>query len=497
MMQPGAETTRDTIHAVRNCLAFCTNNIIIVSLLNKVSKKLKTFQIRFNRGTLAEISDSVGTNIQKPSRKAQEIINRVGATVGAYRKAVEELLSNKYAHLRQLTPRYLSNPGKVLVLCCTDGVIIRFEQKVDEKKMLYGWLPETISEAAAKISENVIHCYSDRNFTSTISTDGVEVRLFTTNGVSKEQNDIYSFRIGFDVVVEQPKELPKPPHKPYCLLSVKNSFEIQIHGVLVGKDQAIDEGQRILTRSKVSLPVGWECIEIFPFFKLEEWKPEYASVWAERDLLAAIVTNQFRESHYQSLDPKAAARQALAKILKDYKTLLDSNPDREEVLQCFLRDNPSLLCPTFTKMWPKLSLGSYTTDFVFQEAAGDYLLVELERPDHRLFIKNGDASSKLNHAKGQILDWKRYIEDNLSTVKNELGLAGISTNPNSLIVIGRSHSLFPENIRKLVSIENQCPKVKIMTYDDVYENSKAVIENLLGPLWDVGGNTQIYYLSNK
>lgn len=33
-----------------------------------------------------------------------------------------------------------------------------------------------------------------------------------------------------------------------------------------------------------------------------------------------------------------------------------------------------------------------------------------------------------------------------------------------------------------------------MTYDDIYKNSKAVIENLLGPLDEVGGNTIIYYL---
>lgn len=462
-----------------------------------MSKELKKAQISFNRGKLSEINNSVVADTQKPSQKEQKIVNRVGATVKAYLTAVEELLSNKYAHLRKLTPTYLSNPGRILVLCCPDGVIIRFEQKIDKQEILCGWLLDTISRATAKISENVIHCHSDRNFTSTISTNGVEFKLFTTDGVSRQQNDICSFRIGYDVVIEQPKELPKSPEKPYCLLSAKNSLEIQMHGVLTGKDETIDEGQRFFTRSKISLPVGWECIEIYPFFELERWKPEYAFVWAEKDLLAAVVTNQFKESQYQSLDPKAAARQSLAKILKDYKALLDSNPDREEVLQCFLRDNPSLLCPTFTKKWPKLSLGAHDTDFVFREAAGDYLLVELERPDRRLFIKNGDISSQLKHAKGQILDWKRYIEDNLSTVQNELGLIGISTNPNSLVVIGRSRSLSLQNKRKLVSIENQCPKVKIRTYDDVYENSKAVIENLLGPLWDVGGNTQIYYLPNK
>ncbi len=91
-----------------------------------MSKELKKFQISFNRGKLSEINNSVVADTQKPSQEEQKIVNRIGATVKAYLKAVEELLSNKYAHLRQLTPIYLSNPGKVLVLCCQDGLIIRF-----------------------------------------------------------------------------------------------------------------------------------------------------------------------------------------------------------------------------------------------------------------------------------------------------------------------------------------------------------------------------------
>ncbi|MGH7807495.1 MAG: Shedu anti-phage system protein SduA domain-containing protein, partial [Thermodesulfobacteriota bacterium] len=111
-----------------------------------------------------------------------------------------------------------------------------------------------------------------------------------------------------------------------------------------------------------------------------------------------------------------------------------------------------------------------------------------------LFLKGGGPSRILNHARDQITDWKRYLEDNLPTVQRELGLTGISTNPRSLLVIGRSPSLSPENRRKLLTLENENPKLKIMTYDDVYENTKAVVENLMGPIWDVGGNTQIHYL---
>jgi hypothetical protein len=212
--------------------------------------------------------------------------------------------------------------------------------------------------------------------------------------------------------------------------------------------------------------------------------------------LAAVATQQFQESYFQSLDPQASARKEYAALLKKFKTLLDSEPDREEALQSFLRDNPVLLCPTKTKMWPKLRLGSKITDFVFCDATLDYLLVELEKSTHALFRNDGHPRDELNVARGQITDWKRYLEDNLRTVQDELGLSGISANPRSLVVIGRSSTLSPENRRKLRAMENEQPKLRIMTYDDVYDNAKAVIENLRGPIWDTGGETQIYYLKN-
>ncbi len=103
------------------------------------------------------------------------------------------------------------------------------------------------------------------------------------------------------------------------------------------------------------------------------------------------------------------------------------------------------------------------------------------------------ASSELNHARGQIADWKRYLEDNLPAVQRELGLTGISSNPKSLVVIGRSASLTPENRRKLVTMENESPKLKVVTYDN--DNAKALIENLLGPIiLGAVGNTEVYVL---
>ncbi len=64
-------------------------------------KELKKVQISFNRGKPSEINKGVVVNIPKPSQKEGEIVKRVGTTVKVYLKAIEELLSNKYAHLRQ------------------------------------------------------------------------------------------------------------------------------------------------------------------------------------------------------------------------------------------------------------------------------------------------------------------------------------------------------------------------------------------------------------
>jgi hypothetical protein len=88
-------------------------------------------------------------------------------------------------------------------------------------------------------------------------------------------------------------------------------------------------------------------------------------------------------------------------------------------------------------------------------------------------------------------------QPNVKTVRDELGLAGISTAPNSLIVIGRSHMLTEETRRALVTTNNTSPKIRILTYDDVYDRAKAVIENLLGPIWDQPGGTKVYYVKDR
>lgn len=460
-------------------------------------KEIKPVKLMLSPGVPIKFLESNVENTFQLTATQKTIVHQVANTIIAYLRAVDELLKGKYSNLKEIAPLHLSSPGNILIVFCDDGVIIRYEKKQDDTKILVAWSLRKLSQLAPQISENVVFCHNDENFVSSIATSGVLVKFFASDPKTGLTQDIVTSRIGFDVILSQPPKDSVSPIKPYRLLSVRNSFEFHMHGELIPDNSSLGYGKHVLSRMILNLPVGWDCIEIFPFLNLDCWKPELASFWAENDLLASLLSQQLRERQFHELDPHVAARKKFRELFKTYKDLLDSNPEREEILQSFLKENPELLCPTYKKVWPKLPIGAKKTDFVFQEASGDYLLVEIERSTKRLFRDDGDTSGELNHARNQISDWKRYLEDNLSTVQHELRLTGISTNPKSLIVIGRSNSLTSENKRKLVTLENESPKTKIMTYDDILENAKAVVENILGTIWETYGNTEIFYLPEK
>ncbi len=424
----------------------------------------------------------------------------VGSTIRPYIEAARKLLNGKYSGILEQAPLHLRQPSMIVVFCCKDGVIIRYDCQadVDRPRVGIAYTEETLTEFAFKVSESVIHCFSTEADIPSVPANGPEITFTSTSATTGETKKLVSFKVNYNIVIKEPTgDLLPPPSKPYCLFSVRNEIEIMTEMELVSDGGSLGTGDRFLSRTPLRLPVGWQCIEIYPITDVSFWDSEFAYMWAENDILASVVAANQREANFTTLDPNAAVRKQLSDLLDKYKSLLDSKPQKEEILQEFLKQHPELLCPAKINMWPKLDIGPYETDFVFKEASGDYLLIELEKSIDPLFIQSGDRSSELKHAQDQITNWKRYIADNLSTVRRELKLTNISSNPRSLIVIGRSEGLSGENRQHLQTLENDSPKNKIMTYDDLYENTKAIIENLFGRLWIGEGNTQIYALSGK
>lgn len=216
-------------------------------------------------------------------------------------------------------------------------------------------------------------------------------------------------------------------------------------------------------------------------------------MWAEIDLLATIVQKNLTTSTLSGLDSRAEIRKCYAALLDEFDALLVGP---EEPVHQFLKQHPELLCPTNDRYWSKLPLGDRVSDFVFREPYNDYQLVEIEAPIRKLFRKNGQQREELTHAINQIMDWIQYIANNKQRVEEEFGLIGISTNPRSLVVIGRSSSLTEENRRKLATLQAQQNKLRILTYDDVIAAARANLERLLGPLTRKGENAELYFFKD-
>lgn len=464
-----------------------------------VPSKRKKGGVKFEGSSPMSFTESDETFDSSLTPQQEEMSRAVGTSIRDYLRSTEQLAKEKYQRHIEAIPAYLAQPGNVLIAICLDGIVIRYEIKGEERRQLnLMFIPESIAQAATLLSQRLVFIETPNTTHTVDETFGVEFKLGIHSPIEGASKELMSTRIWFHVAAsEDLLENLKTIARPYRLLSVRNQLIFEVHGEVLPDPVTNTVGQPFISKSSIRFDAGWDCIEVFPSLDIAPWKSETAPLWADNDLLAAILIAQTEKASVSSLDPRASTRRQYAALLAEFKELLDSNPEREQILQAFLQKNSLLLCPNQTAMWPKLAFGATITDFVFRDANQDYLLVELERSTLSLFRQDGHQTAELTHALGQITDWKRYIEDNLQTVQRELKLNGITSNPQGLVVIGRSDTLLPENRRKLQAMRSDSPKLRVMTYDDIYDNAKAILENLLGPLWDSGGTTEIIYPSTK
>ena len=172
-----------------------------------------------------------------------------------------------------------------------------------------------------------------------------------------------------------------------------------MHGVLSPANtpaRAISTGSdHFLAHGLMSLPVGWQAIEIYPRLGEEYWRPEYAAAWAQLDLLNAIAQHNLVENALHRLDGRRAAREQATRLLAEFEALL-AGP--EEPCHQFLKTHPDLLCTTYDAAWSKVpfgkGVGKRVSDFVFREPCNNYLLVEIEAPHRELNFARTDTSAK-------------------------------------------------------------------------------------------------------
>ena len=423
----------------------------------------------------------------------------IAAYIKAYRLEARNLLSGRFAGLRDFAPPHLREVCNAFVLRCTDGMVIRYDRSEDSKAVVrLAVVDEPLIQVVRRLSDGFVHVVADPA-TFVAGQDGPAISLNIGNPTGHVREIVRLFPT---IVVSAtfPSEFvaPPPPARPLCLAAVQPILDLDVEGVLLPadatRDSEVADSEHFIAHTPMRLPVGWEAIEVYPPQDAAYWDASRAAIWAELDILAAAAQANLKTQAYSALDGRGETRKQYANLLAEFESLL-AGP--EEPVHQFIKKHPELLCPTAERTWSKMPFGDHISDFVFREATNDYLLVEIEAPLRELFRKDGQQRQEVTHAIKQTSDWVQFIEENKSTVESALGLSGISTNPRRLVVIGRSAGLTDENRRELVSIQNTQPKLRILTYDEVLAAARTNLERILGPLSLVGQNTQLYFFKPK
>ncbi|MET7876564.1 Shedu anti-phage system protein SduA domain-containing protein [Micromonospora profundi] len=149
---------------------------------------------------------------------------------------------------------------------------------------------------------------------------------------------------------------------------------------------------------------------------------------------------------------------------------------REEEYQRYLNAHPIILDPLAAEIVPKHRLGSdYITDFVIRRHDGRYLVVEIEKPQDRIFTAAGDFTAPFSHALGQVLDFQGWVAEQNSYARSKLPHI---ENPRGLLVMGRRSDLTEHQERKLRRWCANSNSIDVVTFDDLVSSGRQLLASL-------------------
>lgn len=163
------------------------------------------------------------------------------------------------------------------------------------------------------------------------------------------------------------------------------------------------------------------------------------------------------------------------RIINKFSQLIDQELNEEEY-QIFLKKNPVLLDPLGSSIIDKHKLGDdYITDFVLETLKGEFIIIEIEKPQDKIFTQSNDFTSKFIHAFGQVIDFIDWIENNIAYADKKL--PGISS-PRGLLIMGRSELLEGNKLNKFRRFKRNSNSIEILTYDDVLNRARSLYNNI-------------------
>lgn len=236
----------------------------------------------------------------------------------------------------------------------------------------------------------------------------------------------------------------------------------------------------LIEGSAVATP-RWASMDIASLDSLDSVLAEtQASEYAENDVQVAA------DAYLMGLAPAPPGKEqqdkaiaGLEAAINEFEKVLETHANDEKMIQLFLDTKrnrillePGMIPPLRSEVW----IGRNKADFVVELPPGErYLLVEIERPIHKLFTEKDRITKEVNHAQQQVEDWMNRISEHPHEARETL--PGIRE-PQGWVVIGR-RSIMTENQQRVLERKNaRMQNITIMTYDDLLDRAKQHLENL-------------------
>ncbi len=345
-----------------------------------------------------------------------------------------------------LFPPYLATPHKIRCTISSNfGAAIEFYEPTEKWKIEVQFDQRRIEDAVLPtLSQTGTPFFSNRGSNNTIRG----LNLLTREFFEHHKEVLEALTRGANLVKDQVNRFLEIGEGDLRLVDVALGYSQN------GKDVA----RRI------------PCLWLFASNSSKDFPPERAALFASE--------------HYGDIIRAAsstASVQMLGGTLEAYVKLLDKESLLEEEIQRFLTNNMLLLEPSFRFVWSKGDLRRLRmpeADFLIKTSDNKFVVVELESPGDRLLTSERPpgATKELRRAEAQMTEYLSDIRNGILNFRNTFDRDISVENVLGEVVIGRSSSLTNEQ-RKAFEKHVSSLGFSVITYDELLERAKALLEN--------------------
>jgi hypothetical protein len=169
----------------------------------------------------------------------------------------------------------------------------------------------------------------------------------------------------------------------------------------------------------------------------------------------------------------------LAESVKHYDQLIHKDGVREEEILKFLSVHPFMLSLEADQLLDNRLSEEHIPDFIVKTSRGRFLVVEVERPQARLFTKQMEEAEELRRAKTQMERYLSFIKNNILYLKSKSGYSELTAeNVQGLIVIGLHSTLTEKERQRLNQLNSNLKDYQIVTFDELSEVLITFLRNL-------------------